>query len=180
MNKKMHIKTGDTVFIKSGNERGKKGKVLEVSPKEGKVIVEGRNIMTGGHQIIGLWANAAYQGSRCKDSTPLEFAKWVFDMEEIEFQLPVPDLYLIFDVSPALSAQNVAAKGYRDYTGDSADVYEKSSSILTDARSLYREFAAMYDSMELLECHENGRMKSPEAIHQAVMDILTQRGLWKR
>ena len=46
MNKKMHIKTGDTVFIKSGNERGKKGKVLEVSPKEGKVIVEGRNIMT--------------------------------------------------------------------------------------------------------------------------------------
>ena len=46
MNKKMHVKTGDTVFIKSGNERGKKGKVLEVSPKEGKVIVEGRNIMT--------------------------------------------------------------------------------------------------------------------------------------
>ena len=125
-------------------------------------------------------ANAAYQGSRCTDRHPLEFAKWVFHMEEVEFQLPVPDLYLIFDVSPALSARNVPAKGYRGYTGDSAEVYEKSSSILTDARSLYREFAAMYDSMELLDCQENGRMKSPEAIHQAVMEILSKRGLWDR
>ena len=44
--KKMHIKTGDTVMILSGKDVGKTGKVLEVSPKEGKVIVEGRNIAT--------------------------------------------------------------------------------------------------------------------------------------
>ena len=43
---KVHVKSGDTVMIISGKDRGKKGKVLEVSPKEGKVIVEGRNIMT--------------------------------------------------------------------------------------------------------------------------------------
>ena len=43
---KMHIKTGDTVMIMSGRDRGEKGKVLAVSPKEGKVIVEGRNIVT--------------------------------------------------------------------------------------------------------------------------------------
>ena len=43
---KMHIKTGDTVMIMSGKDRGEKGKVLAVSPKEGKVIVEGRNIVT--------------------------------------------------------------------------------------------------------------------------------------
>ena len=39
--KKMHIKTGDTVMILSGKDAGKTGKVLEVSPTEGKVIVEG-------------------------------------------------------------------------------------------------------------------------------------------
>ena len=44
--KKMHIKTGDTVMILSGKDAGKTGKVLEVSPTEGKVIVEGRNIAT--------------------------------------------------------------------------------------------------------------------------------------
>ncbi len=46
MNNKVHVKTGDTVIIISGKERGKKGKVLAVSPKEGKVIVEGRNMVS--------------------------------------------------------------------------------------------------------------------------------------
>ena len=43
---KIHVKTGDTVYITSGDDKGKKGKVLEVSPKESKVIVEGLNIVT--------------------------------------------------------------------------------------------------------------------------------------
>ena len=46
MIKKVHVKTGDTVLILSGKDRGKKGKVLQVSPKEGKVIVEGINIVS--------------------------------------------------------------------------------------------------------------------------------------
>jgi large subunit ribosomal protein L24 len=46
---KMKIKAGDTVKILTGDkkeDRGKTGKVLEVSPKEGKVIVEGRNMVS--------------------------------------------------------------------------------------------------------------------------------------
>lgn len=43
---KLHVKKGDTVIILSGKNRGKKGKVLEVSPKEGKVIVEKANMVT--------------------------------------------------------------------------------------------------------------------------------------
>ena len=43
---KLHVKTGDTVVILSGKDKGKQGKVLQVSPKEGKVIVEGCNMVT--------------------------------------------------------------------------------------------------------------------------------------
>ena len=46
MNKQVHVKRDDTVIVISGDDKGKKGKVLEVSPKEGKVIVEGINIVT--------------------------------------------------------------------------------------------------------------------------------------
>jgi large subunit ribosomal protein L24 len=46
MNSKLHIKKNDTVKVISGKSKGKKGKVLEVSPKEGKVIVEGVNMVT--------------------------------------------------------------------------------------------------------------------------------------
>ena len=40
----LHIKKGDTVMINSGADKGKKGKVLEVNPKDTKVVVEGVNI----------------------------------------------------------------------------------------------------------------------------------------
>ena len=43
---KLNIKKGDTVMVISGKSKGKTGKVLEVSPKEGKVIVEKANIVT--------------------------------------------------------------------------------------------------------------------------------------
>lgn len=45
MNNKVHVKTGDTVIVISGKSKGKKGKVMAVSPKEGKVIVERVNMV---------------------------------------------------------------------------------------------------------------------------------------
>lgn len=46
MNKKLHVRTGDKVKVISGKDKGETGKVLEVSPKEGKIIIEGLNIAT--------------------------------------------------------------------------------------------------------------------------------------
>ena len=43
---KVHVKTGDTVVVLSGKDKGKKGTVLTVSPKEGKVIVEKVNMVS--------------------------------------------------------------------------------------------------------------------------------------
>ena len=43
---KVHVKTGDTVIVLSGKDKGKKGKVLAVSPSEGKVIVEKINMVS--------------------------------------------------------------------------------------------------------------------------------------
>ena len=43
---KVHVKTGDQVVVINGKGRGARGKVLQVSPKEGKVIVEGINVIT--------------------------------------------------------------------------------------------------------------------------------------
>ena len=46
MSNKLHVKTGDKVVVLSGTEKGKKGKILAVSPSEGKVIVEKINIVS--------------------------------------------------------------------------------------------------------------------------------------
>ena len=43
---KLHVKTGDTVVVISGNSKGTRGKVVATSPSEKKVIVEGANIVS--------------------------------------------------------------------------------------------------------------------------------------
>ena len=44
--KNMSIRKDDTVIVLSGKDKGKKGKVLTVMPKDGKVIVEKVNVVS--------------------------------------------------------------------------------------------------------------------------------------
>lgn len=63
----MHIKSGDTVVVISGKDKGKKGKVLTVLPKQERVLVEGVNIITK-HQK----PNAEHpQGGLIKEEAPI-------------------------------------------------------------------------------------------------------------
>ncbi|MBQ0078116.1 MAG: 50S ribosomal protein L24 [Bacteroidales bacterium] len=43
---KLSIKKGDMVYVNAGNDKGKTGKVLSVSPKECRAIVEGVNMVS--------------------------------------------------------------------------------------------------------------------------------------
>ena len=45
MQKKLHIKKGDTVVVITGNDKGQKGRVLEVIRKTDRAIVEGVNLI---------------------------------------------------------------------------------------------------------------------------------------
>jgi len=46
MQKKLHVKKGDTVVVISGNSRGSEGKVLEVVREKDRAIVEGVNLVS--------------------------------------------------------------------------------------------------------------------------------------
>ena len=41
----IHVKTGDTVVVLTGNSKGVRGEVIATSPEEGKVIVAGAHIV---------------------------------------------------------------------------------------------------------------------------------------
>jgi large subunit ribosomal protein L24 len=43
---KMHVKTGDTVQVISGKDKGKVGEIVKAMPQDSKVIVKGVNIKT--------------------------------------------------------------------------------------------------------------------------------------
>ncbi len=42
----MNIKKDDLVYVISGKDKGKKGKVIKALPRDNKVIVEGVNVLT--------------------------------------------------------------------------------------------------------------------------------------
>ena len=46
MNKKLHIKKGDTVYVNAGEDRKKTGRVLEVITEKNRAIVEGINMVS--------------------------------------------------------------------------------------------------------------------------------------
>ena len=43
---KLHIKKGDTVYVNSGEDKGKTGRVLEVLVNKNRAIVEGVNVVS--------------------------------------------------------------------------------------------------------------------------------------
>jgi large subunit ribosomal protein L24 len=46
MQKKLHIKKGDTVVVIAGNSKGQEGKILEVVRETERAIVEGVNLVS--------------------------------------------------------------------------------------------------------------------------------------
>lgn len=50
---KIKIKRGDTVVVIGGKDKGKTGRVLLVQPAEGRVVVEGVNLVTKHQKPVG-------------------------------------------------------------------------------------------------------------------------------
>ena len=49
----MHVKSGDTVVVISGKDKGKTGKVMKVMPTENRLIIEGVNMITKHKKAAG-------------------------------------------------------------------------------------------------------------------------------
>ncbi|WP_416197350.1 MAG: 50S ribosomal protein L24 [Sporanaerobacter sp.] len=70
----MNIKSGDTVVVISGKDKGKKGKVLTALPKENKVIVQGVNMLTKHQKAQG----PMQQGGIIHQEGPINVSKVMY------------------------------------------------------------------------------------------------------
>jgi large subunit ribosomal protein L24 len=67
---KLHVAKGDTVQVISGDDKGKRGAVLRVHPKTGRVTVQGVNFITR-HQR----ATQTSEGGKIVREAPIHHAK---------------------------------------------------------------------------------------------------------
>ncbi len=65
------IKTDDEVIVISGKDRGKKGKVLRVDPKNEKVIVEGLNMIKRHQKAQQTGPTSQQQGGVIEREAPI-------------------------------------------------------------------------------------------------------------
>lgn len=70
--KSLHVKTGDRVIVTSGKDKGKIGNVKKALPTEGKVVVEGANMVTKAQKPNPM---AGVQGGLVKLEAPLDSSK---------------------------------------------------------------------------------------------------------
>lgn len=62
----MKIKSGDKVHVTTGKDKGKQGKVLQVFPELGRIVVDGVNVT-----IKHLKSRGGQQGQKIEYSAPI-------------------------------------------------------------------------------------------------------------
>ena len=70
--KSLHVKNGDRVIVTSGKDKGKMGNIKKVNPSEGKVVVEGANMVTKSQKPQPM---AGIQGGLIKLEAPMDASK---------------------------------------------------------------------------------------------------------
>lgn len=115
-------------------------------------------------------SSAVYQSVRNNDD---EIIDWIFNLENCELNLPIPDLYLVLDVDVNQSHSNISKKGERIYLESEKDVYERSDSLLENARKKYIDISKEYINIDVVDCNDiSGELKSIPAIHKLIKEKL--------
>ncbi len=111
-----------------------------------------------------ILSNAVYQSVRERDLGKPDLLDYVRKLEYEHFCIPVADAHIVFDMNPETASENVGKKGFRDYVGNQADIYEALPDIQKRAREKYVEYADRMDGVYVIPCMEQNRLKSIEAI----------------
>jgi len=133
--------------------------------KGGKIVVSNRYVT----------ANAGHQGGKITDDAErVKFFKWLDNLEYNIFGIPKPDLNIILHM-PAEMAQKLVdkkSKAVRAYvSGKKRDLHEKDLKHLKNAEKIYLEIAKLFPNTKLVECTSQGKLLSPQQVHNKVWDL---------
>lgn len=106
--------------------------------------------------------SVVYQAVKVKPAQRKNFINWAEKMEYEVFGIPKPDL-VIFLYVPLIFAQMLISKKIKDQ-------YEESSDYLQKVEDMYLSMAKNDKHWVKMDCVENGKILSPQIIHQKIID----------
>ncbi len=131
--------------------------------KEGKIVVSNRYTAS----------SAVYHAAKLPKDKQYAFIDWVYKLEQEVIGLPSEDIALYFHVPVSVSQVLIEKKGVRAYLGDmKKDIYEADGAVQASVEALYLDLAVNRNSWKTIECVRDGLMRSPDEIHNDVLDVL--------
>ena len=115
-------------------------------------------------------SNAVHQASKEPEETQADFLKWLYDFEYNKLGLPAPDLVIYLDV-PTDFTEAMMRRREAD-TNTHADIHEQDMTYLATCRRTGRK-AAEYYGWKVIQCVENGTMRTIEDIHEEIYRHIT-------
>lgn len=110
-------------------------------------------------------SNAVHQASKEPEEARQAFLKWLYDFEYDKLGLPRPDLVIYLDV-PTDFTEAMMRRREQD-THTHADIHEQDMAYLATCRRMGRA-AADYYGWTVIDCVQNGAMRSIEDIHEEI------------
>lgn len=110
-------------------------------------------------------SNAVHQASKEPEDKRQDFLGWLYDFEYSKLGLPQPDLVIYLDMPTDFTEKLMRSREQK--TGTTADIHEKDLAYLATCRETGR-YAANFYGWNVINCVENGQMRSIEDIHQEI------------
>ena len=139
---------------------------------------EMRKWLEKGHIVVAnryVSANQIHQGGKTKDAKKRnDFLKWLDKMEYEVFGIPKPDItiYLSLPIKNVIELLDKRGNGqmHRKYLKRGKDVYEADVNFLKNSRESALKLVKEIPNFIKIECSENGKILSREAIHAMVYE----------
>lgn len=116
-------------------------------------------------------SNAVHQASKEPHEKQEAFLKWLYEFEYEQLGLPRPDLTIYLDVPTAFTEKML--RGREQTTNTQADIHEKDMEYLATCRRTGKKAAEYYD-WNVIECVQNGSMRSMEDIHAEIYRLVCE------
>ena len=118
-------------------------------------------------------SSVVYQSIR--DNSKADISEWILELEHNYLNMPKPNLYIVLDVAPENSSENIMNKNKREYLEGVKDVYESNEALLNLAREKYKQLSIEMNNVKIIEClDKNGKLKKKEQIQNLIIGVLKE------
>lgn len=170
---------------------GDYGTIEQVSPYVGSLLFavdrydgsfEIRQWLSEGAIVVAdryVSSNMGHQGSKIADPTERSaYLAWDDHLEFTLCGLPRPTITIVLAM-PSDISYRLAREGAAEKFKVRGDIHEHSMEHLRASEATYREIAAAFPNMHLLECAPSGTLRTVEDIHEEIWQTLTARVQFK-